>query len=178
MESLFEQFEGADLDRLVECLNAIKAAGMRVDKYTMAGVNQSSGNVWVMSEDWPGCVYCSIGFDVAWSYSCPECGEEHDFDTFEEMEEYASRYESSCKACKPKFVAGWNMPGYLPDAEPVEFDDSEEALEYVRDLMREDAEGVRWSREDAEAIDGIGADKAGEFGATLYGKHYFVTLEA
>lgn len=178
MESLFEQFEGADLDRLVECLQAIKAAGKRVDKYTMAGVNQSSGNVWVMSEDWPGCVYCSIGFDVAWCYSCPECGEEHDFDTFEEMEEYASRYESSCKACKPKFVAGWNMPGYLPDAEPMEFDGSDDALECVRDLMREDAEGMGWSREDAEAIEEIEADKAGEFGATLYGKHYFVTLEA
>ena len=178
MESLFEQFEGADLDRLVECLQAIKGAGMRVDKYTMAGVNQNSGNVWVASEDWPGCVYCSIGFDVAWSYSCPECGEEHDFDTFEEMSEYAERYESSCKACKPKFVAGWNMPGYLPDAEPMEFDDSDDALECVRDLMREDAEGMGWSREDAEAIDTIEADKAGEFGATLYGKHYFVTMEA
>jgi hypothetical protein len=178
MESLFEQFEGADLDRLVECLQAIKGAGMRVDKYTMAGVNQSSGNVWVMSEDWPGCVYCSIGFDVVWSYSCPECGEEHDFDTFEEMSEYAERYQSSCKACKPKFVAGWNMPGYLPDAEPMEFDESDDALECLRDLMREDAEGMGWSREDAEAIDGIKADKAGEFGATLYGKHYFVTLEA
>lgn len=178
MESLFEQFEGADLDRLVECLNAIKDAGKRVDKYTMAGVNQSSGNVWVWSEDWPGCVYCSIGFDVAWCYSCPECGEEHDFDTFEEMEEYASRYESACKACKPKFVAGWNMPGYLPDAEPVEFDDSEEAMEYIRDAMREDAEGNGWSREDAEAIDGIEADGAGEFGVTMYGRHYFVTLEA
>lgn len=178
MESLFEQFEGADLDRLVACLQAIKDAGMRVDRHTQAGVNQNSGNVWVWSEDWPGCVYCSIGFDVAWSYSCPECGEEHDFETYSEMEDYAERYAGSCKACKPKFVAGWNMPGYLPDAEPVEFDDSEEALEYVRDLMREDAEGNGWSAEDAEAIDGIEADKAGEFGATLYGKHYFVTVEA
>ena len=178
MESLFEQFEGADLDRLVECLNAIKAAGKRVDRYTQAGLNQSSGNVWVWSEDWPGCVYCSIGFDVAWCYSCPECGEEHDFDTFEEMEEYASRYESSCKACKPKFVAGWNMPGYLPDSEPEEFDDSEEAMEYIREEMRRDAEGNGWSREDAEGIDGIEADGAGEFGVTMYGRHYFVTLEA
>lgn len=178
MESLFEQFEGADLDRLVECLNAIKAAGKRVDRYTQAGVNQNSGNVWVWSEDWPGCVYCSIGFDVAWCYSCSECGEEHDFDTFEEMEEYTSRYESSCKACKPKFVAGWNMPGYMPDAEPVEFDDSEEAMEYIRDAMREDAEGNGWSREDAEAIDGIEADGAGEFGVTMYGRHYFVISEA
>ncbi len=178
MKSLFEQFEGADLDRLVECLNAIKAAGMRVDEYTQTGVNQNSGNVWIWSENWPGCVYCSIGFNVAWCYSCPECGEEHDFDTFEELSEYASRYESSCKACKPKFVAGWNMPGYLPDSEPMEFDDAEDALEYVRDLMREDAEDNGWSREDAEAIDGIEADGAGEFGVTMYGCHYFVTTEA
>ena len=177
MESLFEQFEGADLDRLVACLQEIKAAGLGVDKYTQAGVNQSSGNIWVWSEDWPGCVYCSIGFDVAWSYSCPECGEEHDFDTFEEMEEYAARYESSCKSCKPKFVAGWNIPGYLPDAEPVEFNDSEEALEYVRDLMRDDAEHMGWSRDDAEAIDGIKADKVGKYGATVHGRHYFVALE-
>lgn len=176
--SIFAQFEGADLERLTECLSAIRAAGKRVDRYTQAGVNQGSGNVWVWSEDWPGCVYCSIGFDVAWCYSCPECGEEHDFDTFEEMEEYASRYEGCCKACKPKFVAGWNMPGYLPDAEPMEFDDSEEAMEYIREEMREDAEGNGWSREDAEAIDGIEADGAGEFGVTMYGRHYFVTLEA
>lgn len=176
--SIFAQFEGADLERLTECLSAIRAAGQRVDRYTQAGVNQNSGNVWIWSEDWPGCVYCSIAFDVAWCYSCPECGEEHDFDTFEEMEEYASRYPGSCKACKPKFIAGWNMPGYLPDAEPEEFDEADDALEFVRDLMREDAEGMGWSREDAEAIDGIEADKAGEFGATLYGRHYFVTVEA
>lgn len=182
MESLFEQFEGADLDRLVECLQAIKGAGKRVDKYTMAGVNQSSGNVWVASEDWPGCVYCSIGFDVAWSYSCPECGEEHDFDTFEEMEEYVSRYESSCKACKPKFVAGWNMPGYMPDAEPMEFDDSDDALECVRDAALDHIEHAEIDEEEAgqrcEIVKQWEADKAGEFGQTIGAYHYFVTLEA
>lgn len=178
MEQIFEQFEGADLDRLVECLQAIKRAGLSVDKYTQAGVNQGSGNVWVWSEDWPGCVYCSIGFDVAWCYSCPECGEEHDFDSYLEMEEYAEHYSGNCKFCKPKFVAGWNMPGYLPDADPEVFDDAENAMEYVRDLMREDAESMGWRQEDAEAIDGIMVDKDGEFGVTLYGKHYFTTMEA
>lgn len=180
-QNLFEQFEGADLDRLVACLQEIKLAGMRVDKYTQAGVNQSSGNVWVMSEDWPGCVYCSIGFDVAWCYSCPECGEEHDFETYAEMEEYAERYPGACKACKPKFVAGWNMPGYLPDAEPVEFDDAEDALEYVRDRMREDAEENAPEVEvDAllAQIDTFEADADGEFGQTFGEYHYFVTMEA
>ena len=44
--NFFEQFEGADLDRLSDCLKAIRLAGLRTDKYTQAGVNQSSGNVW------------------------------------------------------------------------------------------------------------------------------------
>lgn len=178
MSNLFEQFEGADLERLTDCLAAIRKAGKSVDRYTQAGVNQSSGNVWVWSEDWPGCVYCSIGFDVTWCYSCPDCGEEHDFETFEEMEEYAERYPGACKTCKPRYLAGWNFPGYLPDAEPVEFEEPDDALEYVRDLMREDAQGNGWSREDEESIETIESDKAGEFGATVYGRHYFITLEA
>ena len=108
MTNLFEQFEGADLDRLAECLKAIKKAGQRCDKYTQAGVNQSSGNVWVWSEDWPGCVYCSIGFDVQWSYSCGECGEECDFDTFNELEDYAdkcSEHGQHCEKCADEWEA-------------------------------------------------------------------------
>lgn len=101
MENLFEKFQGADLDRLADCLKAIRAAGLSVDKYTQAGVNENSGNVWVWSEDWSGCVYCSIGFDVQWSYSCPECGDEHDFDTFQELENYASEHNhNSCETCQ------------------------------------------------------------------------------
>jgi len=100
MTNLFEQFNGADLDRLSDCLKAIRVAGLQVDKYTQAGVNQSSGNVWVWSEDWAGCVYCSIGFDGQWSYSCSECGAEHDFDTYEELEEYSNKYHTaSCEEC-------------------------------------------------------------------------------
>lgn len=100
--NIFEQFEGADLDRLTECLKAIKAAGLRVDRYTQAGFNQSSGNVWVWNEDWHGCVYCSIGFYVAWSYSCPECGEEYDFETYQDMADYSDKCNDAdghCESC-------------------------------------------------------------------------------
>ena len=100
MNNLFEQFEGADLDRLTECLSAIRKAGLKVDKYTHAGVNQSSGNVWVWSEDWSGCVACSIGFDVFWVYSCPECGEEWEFEEYEMMQQYASQFEGQCGQCE------------------------------------------------------------------------------
>ena len=100
MQNLFEQFQGADLDRLFECIKAIRAAGLTIDNYTCAGVNQNSGNVWVIGECWPGCVYCSIGFDVQWSYSCPECGDEHDFDTYQALESYASDNEyDHCATC-------------------------------------------------------------------------------
>lgn len=100
--NLFENFQGADLDRLVECLKAVKEAGQKVDKYAQPGINQYSGNVYIWSEDWPGCVYCSIGFDVAWSYSCAECGEEYDFETFAELCEYAEKcnaHGQKCEAC-------------------------------------------------------------------------------
>jgi hypothetical protein len=100
MQNLFEQFQGADLDRLTDCIQAVKAAGLKIDKYTQAGVNQNSGNVWIYGECWAGCVCCSIGFDVSWYYSCPECGEEHEFDTYAEMESYASDNENEhCGAC-------------------------------------------------------------------------------
>jgi hypothetical protein len=102
--NLFEQFQGADLDRLAECLKAIRLAGLSTSKHTQAGVNQNSGNVWVWDEDWAGCVYCSIGFDVAWNWSCSNCGEEFDFDTYWEMEEFASKQwndtdGNGCSAC-------------------------------------------------------------------------------
>lgn len=99
MSNIFEQFSGSDFYRLAECIKAIRKAGLSTDKYTQAGVNQNSGNVWVWSEDWPGCVYCSIGLNVKWSYSCPECGEEHDFDTYEEMAGYASENDGKCHVC-------------------------------------------------------------------------------
>ena len=100
MENLFSNFAGADLDRLIECIKAAKSAGLTLDKYTQAGVNQSSGNVWLWSEDWAGCVYCSIGFDVAWSHSCPECGTETDFDTYRELESFVSDHDGLCESCQ------------------------------------------------------------------------------
>ena len=174
MENLFEQFAGADLDRLTDCLQEIRKNGLKVDKWTQAGVNQGSGNVWVWNEDWPGCVYCSIGFDVAWSYSCPDCGEEHDFESFSEMSDCAERFDGYCSTCRPKFVAGWNMPGFLPDSDPVEFDDAETALGYVTDMMLDDSDSDVWTAEDIQMIPTLKANPDGEFGLTMHGKHYFV----
>jgi hypothetical protein len=102
--NFFEQFAGADLDRLSECLRAIRAAGLKTDKYTQAGVNNSSGNVWVWSEDWAGAVACSINFDVFWVYSCRECGEEFEFDTYAELQAFAADNDEDCTMCRTEEV--------------------------------------------------------------------------
>jgi hypothetical protein len=106
---LFKQFAGADLDRLAECLKAIRENGLKTSPYTQAGVNQNLGNVWVWDEDWVGWVYCSIGFDVQWSWLCGDCGEEYDFDTYAEMDSFVSKQNdltncSGCESCHKEEV--------------------------------------------------------------------------
>jgi hypothetical protein len=108
MENIFKNFAGADLDRLVDCIKAVRKAGLTIDEYCQAGVNQSSGNVYIWSEDWPGCVYCSVGFDVAWSYSCGECGNEVDFDSYHELCEYSDKcndHDQHCESCADEWKA-------------------------------------------------------------------------
>ncbi len=85
------------------------------------------------------------------------------------------------KACKPKFIAGWNMPGYLPDSEPAEFDSAEDALEYLKDEMWRESDNTEDTDEAIElqsCVKTMSADKNGEFGQTIGKYHYFVTLEA
>jgi hypothetical protein len=102
--NFFEQFQGADLDRLSECLKAIRVAGLKTDKYTQAGVNQNSGNVWVWSEEWAGAVACSISFDVFWVHSCRECGEEFEFDSYAELDDFLQDNWNDCTACRTEEV--------------------------------------------------------------------------
>jgi len=102
MENFFAQFNGADLDRLALCIQAVRKAGLQIDKYAQAGINQGSGNVYIWSEDWAGSVYCSICMDVSWLYSCSKCGEEFDFDTYEECSAFASEcneHNGHCTSC-------------------------------------------------------------------------------
>jgi predicted RNA-binding Zn-ribbon protein involved in translation (DUF1610 family) len=77
----------------------VKKEGLTIDKYCQAGINQGSGNVYIYSEDWAGCVYCSVGMDTAWNYSCGECGEEFDFETEQECRDFADKYDYKCSSC-------------------------------------------------------------------------------
>jgi hypothetical protein len=103
--SIFSEFQGADLDRLVECLKAVRAASVATSAHTQAGINQSSGNVWVWDEDWAGCVACSLSGTVQWWHSCPECGEEYAFDTYQELQDYCDQFDGQCEACNSQTEA-------------------------------------------------------------------------
>lgn len=97
---LFSTFHGADLERLADCLIAIRKAGLQTSKHTQAGLNESSGNVWVWDEDWAGCVTCSIGFDVFWYHSCLECGKEYEFETYQELDAFLQDNWNDCTTCR------------------------------------------------------------------------------
>ena len=45
MNLITEEFQGADLERLNDCIKAIHKAGLRIGKHTQAGINQSSGKM-------------------------------------------------------------------------------------------------------------------------------------
>ena len=100
MPLITENFQGADIIRLNKCIKAIHAADLQIGSHTQAGINQLSGNVWVWDEDWAGCIYCTIGMDVSWLYSCPECGAETDFDTYEALKKYVVEHDDKwCEEC-------------------------------------------------------------------------------
>lgn len=113
-----------------------------------------------------------------------------DYERLEELRELAKT---------PRYVAGWNSSGYLPDNEPAEFDDADDARAYLAQEMRSDAENLTDGidpeclsddvshiparidelNEAAETLchlqqtTGAGAD----YGQTIAGTHYWMTCD-
>jgi hypothetical protein len=52
-----------------------------------------------------------------------------------------------------RWTAGWNMPGYLPESEPVTFDTWREAHRYVVETVE------RFWDEDQDSANGVDADR-------------------
>ena len=72
----------------------------------------------------------------------------------EEIEAYGAEkdaidmeIEASEPAIKIKWVAGWNIPGYLPESDPALFDEWQDAHGYIYDAVQ------RFWDEDAQASD-------------------------
>lgn len=88
------------------------------------------------------------------------------------------------KAQAGHYVAGYNMPGYMPDSEPAAFDDAEDAREYLAACMRDDAATLdpREFPEDGKtaadletAADNLESSDCEEYGETIGRYHYFIT---
>lgn len=93
----------------------------------------------------------------------------------------------------PRFVAGWNMPGYMPDNVPEEFDNADDAKSYIieelenyldqleddyLDQLEESGDGEEVAarlREVKDALAGlkVSTDEEHAFNAGQY--HYFIT---
>lgn len=84
-----------------------------------------------------------------------------------------------------KYVAGWNMPGYMPDSEPVEFDDADDARQYlITELERvEEEEGhactpdTVWHAAVLRLTKCNNEAQAAEYGETIGRYHYFLMYE-
>ena len=98
-----------------------------------------------------------------------------DYDRLQELRELSKT---------PRYVAGYNMPGYLPDSDPAGFDSADDARSYLADEMRcfadqaaDDEESQREAAELREAADALDASKGTEYGQTIAGYHYWITQD-
>jgi hypothetical protein len=101
----FNDITGCDAYRLADCLVFADKCRLNITEHTQAGVNTSSGNVWLWDEDWPACIYQTINGkpeDVCFSWSCPNCGDEVDCMTVKECEDLNGKFNEidGCIECK------------------------------------------------------------------------------
>ena len=68
-----------------------------------------------------------------------------------------ARVEELREQRTPRFVAGWNMPGYMPESEPAEFADADDAKSYIVESIK-NAEDSAENEEHAEALAGFAED--------------------
>jgi hypothetical protein len=85
------------------------------------------------------------------------------------------------EAMRRPFVAGWNMPGYMPDNEPAAFETFEDAQAYIREEMERHAEEAAHGVAREEAAEAFRAalerldESESEFGETIDEYHYWIT---
>ncbi|HGL4259684.1 hypothetical protein KTD26_20545 [Burkholderia multivorans] len=101
-----------------------------------------------------------------------------------DVRDVIARVEELRERNVPRIIAGWNMPGYMPDSVPVEFDGFAAARKYIAGELfdrcevdseiSEDDEKREDVRQRAQAIEfGVGS-----LGITVYGWHYWITKGA
>lgn len=94
-----------------------------------------------------------------------------------DVRDVIERVEELREQRTPRFVAGWNMPGYLPDSEPAEFSDAEDAKRYIIEELKR-MEDSTDDESEAEALAAFAEDvnlESDEFSAQCGIYVYFVT---
>lgn len=94
-----------------------------------------------------------------------------DYDRLEELRDE--------KTARVRYIAGWNMPGYMPDGEPAEFDDVDDAKRYIIEAIKR-AEDEAETEEKAEMLCAFAEDvnmQNGEFSARCGDYVYWVTRD-
>lgn len=83
------------------------------------------------------------------------------------------------EALRKPWVAGWNIPGYLPDGPPERFATSEEAREYIAAELEECADQCEtqgaYNEYEEAAVDIRNGE--GEYGETIGRYHFFVAYD-
>jgi hypothetical protein len=113
--------------------------------------------------------WCVCGVDVNWEDNELTC--DHSGARIE------CAYPPDDDEEKAQFVAGWNMPGYMPDNPPEEFATFDAAKRYIIDAIKRE-EDEEEDEEKAEALAAFAEDvnlQSSPFGATCGRFHYFVS---
>lgn len=78
-----------------------------------------------------------------------------------------------------RYVAGTNIPGYMPDSEPAEFETFEEARSYIIDMILMDSECAE-TDEQAEELEAFAKEveeRTSEFAGICLDRVYWVHRE-
>lgn len=103
--------------------------------------------------------------------------------------DYERLQELKDKAEAGHYVAGFNMPGFMPDCEPAAFDDADDAREWLAEAIEEQADAIddeadyenpqrAHLRAVAAALREMDTEGAeAEYGQTLGRLHYWLTFK-
>lgn len=79
------------------------------------------------------------------------------------------------------YIVGFNMPGYLPDAEPMTCESADDARSALAEIMRNHAEENANPKDLLDAADSLELEseeeESADYGATIGGCHYFIAYQ-
>jgi hypothetical protein len=84
------------------------------------------------------------------------------------------------QAKRTPWAAGWNMPGYMPDSEPVAFPDWSSAQAYILDELRRAADETETGAAALTVVDTLerlSAAEEGDWCETVEGYAYWISFE-